>query len=116
MNARELLGSTVHDRKGRPVGEVEEIVVDRISGRVSFAVLTIDDDEPHGEYLPVPWVALTVDPESGDLCLRVSARRVADAPTIEADNLDALERRDIGVEVFSYYGVQPPWEGHSAAR
>lgn len=109
MNARELLGSTVCDRNGREVGRVEEIVVDRLTGRVSFAVVAPHDDGD--ELLPVPWGALTWEPGGNLLKLQVGARRVADAPTIEAGDLEDLERRDVGVEVFSYYGLQPPWEG-----
>lgn len=112
MNAREVLGATVHDRNGRAVGSIEEIVVDRLTGRVSFAVVLLRDAEGDAEatFLPVPWSALTTSDE--DLRLAIAARSVADdAPTMASDELDELERRDVSVEVFSYYGVQPPWEG-----
>lgn len=108
MNARELLGGTVCDRNGRELGKVEEIVVDRLTGRVSFAVVAPHDGD---EFLPVPWGALTWEPRGNLLKLQVGAHRVADAPTIDADDLEDLDRREVGVEVFSYYGLQPPWEG-----
>jgi sporulation protein YlmC with PRC-barrel domain len=111
MNARALLGSPVHDRNGRELGSVEEIIVDRLTGRVSFAVVALNDvDSERSEYLPVPWGALAATSDD-ELSLQIPARRVADAPTIDADELDDLERRDVGVEVFSYFGLQPPWEG-----
>lgn len=112
MNARELLGSTVEDRHGRALGTVEEIVVDRLTGRVSFAVVApADDNAPDSDLMPVPWTALATTDAGEGLRLQAGARRIADAPRIDRDELDDLERRDVGVEVFSYYGVQPPWEG-----
>jgi sporulation protein YlmC with PRC-barrel domain len=112
MNTREVLGSTVRDRNGRAVGSVEEIVVDRLTGRVTFAVVSLAAAAGGGSeaaLLPVPWSALT-NSEDESLRLGVAARSVADAPTIASDELDDLERRDVSVEVFSHYGVQPPWE------
>lgn len=112
MNAREVLGSTVHDRHGRTVGSVEEIVVDRLTGRVTFAVVSLKsgaESATDAALLPVPWSALTTS-EGRGLRLGIAARSVADAPTIASDELDDLERRDVSVEVFSHYGVQPPWE------
>ncbi|MGD8329994.1 MAG: PRC-barrel domain-containing protein [Acidobacteriota bacterium] len=112
MNARELLGSKVRDRHGQTLGTVEEIVVDRLTGRVSFAVVApADADEPDNDLMPVPWTVLATTDGSDDLRLQSGARRIADAPRIDRDELDDLERRDVSVEVFSYYGVQPPWEG-----
>lgn len=117
MNARELLGSTVHDRHGRELGSVEEIVVDRLTGRVSFAVVGLaPGGGSHAELLPVPWGALTTSGRGDGLRVEISARRVAEAPTIGPDDLADLERRDVGVEVFTYYGVQPPWEGSGEHR
>ena len=112
MNARELLGSTVRDRHGCALGTVEEIVVDRLTGRVSFAVVApAHAQEPDSDLMPVPWTALAATNDGEGLCLQAGARRIADAPRIDRDDLDDLERHDVGVEVFSYYGVQPPWEG-----
>lgn len=112
MNARELLGSTVRDRHGDALGTVDEIVVDRLTGRVSFAVVApTDAEQPDTDLMPVPWTALAVTDDGDGLRLQAGARRIAEAPRIDRDELDDLERRDVGVEVFSYYGVQPPWEG-----
>lgn len=112
MNARELLGSAVQDRHGRALGTVEEIVVDRLTGRVSFAVLApTGAAQPDTGLMPVPWTALAATDDGDGLCLPAGARRIAEAPRIDRDDLDDLERREVGVEVFSYYGVQPPWEG-----
>lgn len=116
MNARELLGSTVQDRHGHALGTVEEIVVDRLTGRVSFAVVAPRDaEQPDSDLMPVPWTALATTDDGSELCLQAGAQRIAEAPRIDRDDLDDLERRDVGVEVFSYYGVQPPWEGSRRA-
>lgn len=114
MKTGRLLGSTVKDRSGRQIGSLEEIVVDRLTGRVKFAIVELDHATSSSTYLPVPWSALTNLSNDRAVRVELAARRIADAPTVEADDLASLERRDVGVEVYSYYGLQPPWEGIGA--
>jgi len=111
MNTGELLGSTVEDRNGREIGSLEEIVVDRLTGRVKFAVVELDDAMSSNTYLPVPWSAITATSNDDTVRVDLAARRIADAPKVDAEALGSLERHDVGVEVYSYYGLQPPWEG-----
>ena len=114
MKTRELLGNPVYDRDGDRIGRVEDIVVDPLTGRLSIAVIALADEGDPDEFLPVPWGALSKDPTAGSLRLEITERHVAGAPTIASDELDVLQRRDVSVEVFSYYGLQPPWDGGAA--
>lgn len=111
MNTGELLGRKVEDRNGREIGSLEEIVVDRLTGRVKFAVVELDEGRSSDSYLPVPWSAVSATSNDDSVRIDLVARRLPEAPRVDAEKLGSLERREVGVEVYSYYGLQPPWEG-----
>jgi sporulation protein YlmC with PRC-barrel domain len=84
MPASELLGREVVSAHGRPLGEVEDLVIDVREARVPYAVLAFGGWMGLGEKLyAVPTEALAVAP--GKLVLNVSTAPLVNAPGFARD-------------------------------
>lgn len=60
VRASELIGKNIDDRNGKDAGEIEDLVVNMSSGRVSYAVVDFDKAwSPDDKLLPMPLTALT---------------------------------------------------------
>src|SRR5205823_6588515 len=52
-------GSAVYDRSGRHIGTIERVMIDKISGKIAYAVLTFGGFLGFGQkHFPTPWDAL----------------------------------------------------------
>lgn len=61
-----IAGTEVFGRDGRRLGTVHNFMVDKVTGRVAYAVMAFGGFLGLGERLhPLPWEALTYDPARG---------------------------------------------------
>ncbi|WP_420473286.1 PRC-barrel domain-containing protein [Noviherbaspirillum sp. ST9] len=107
VRASELVGKNVNDRAGKDAGEIEDVVVNMSSGRVSYAVLDFDKAwSPDDKLLPMPLTAFTFPTDKKkDIVLNL-ARNQIDMKTgfDEKDwpDLNAAEfRRDVRAHLAS---------------
>jgi hypothetical protein len=80
-------GTAVFDASLERVGTVKNFMLTKREGRVSYVVISFGGFLGLGEsYYPVPWDALTYDPELGGYVVNLERSRLADAPSLtEAD-------------------------------
>lgn len=101
IRASELIGKNVDDRSGKDAGEIEDVVVNMNSGRVSYAVLDFDKAwSPDDKLLPLPLTAFTFSSDKKkDIVLNVPRNRLDMAKGFDENNwpdLNAAEfRRDM---------------------
>jgi len=78
VRATELIGKDVHDRSGKGAGEIEDVVVNMNSGRVSYAVLDFDKAwSPDDKLLPMPLTAFTFPSDKKkDIVLNVARNQI----------------------------------------
>ena len=61
-----VIGKDVYDQSGDKIGHVEDIVLDKQSNSILFAVVGFGGFLGMAEkYHPLPWSALDYDPQSG---------------------------------------------------
>jgi sporulation protein YlmC with PRC-barrel domain len=59
-------GTTVYDRKGNKLGSIKRLMIDKISGKISYAVVSVAGFLGIGaEEYAVPWNKLTHDERLG---------------------------------------------------
>ena len=76
-----VVGAEVFGRDGRRLGAVHNLMVDKVTGRVAYAVLSVGGFLGLGERLhPLPWAALTYDPARGGSVVAVRGERLDAAP------------------------------------
>ena len=69
-------GTAVYGADHEKIGSIERVMIDKISGKVAYAVLSFGGFLGMGEdYYPVPWATLKYDTRARRLCSRSHERR-----------------------------------------
>jgi sporulation protein YlmC with PRC-barrel domain len=110
--ASKVKGTPVYNTNGDKVGAIEDVVLDKTSNNIMFAVLGSGGVLGVGEkYRPVPWSILDYDQKMGGYVVPVDRNMLDKAP---AYGLDELTRADgnnaILSRTYSYYRVPAYWE------
>jgi sporulation protein YlmC with PRC-barrel domain len=113
IRAKKVLGSNVTDRSGKKIGEVEDVVLDKESNSILFAVIGFGGFLGIAEkYHPVPWAALDYDESQGSYVVDYTKEQLQAAPAGSIDELtrgDGLQFRD---RTYDYYKAPRYWETH----
>ena len=108
--ADKVQGSAVYDTNGTKLGSIEYIMLDKIGGRVAYAVLSFGGFLGIGEkYHPLPWEALHYDLGKGGYVVRMTREQLERAPTIDANDSVDWENEAWGENVYRHYGVNRYW-------
>ncbi len=104
-----VVGTDVYDANRNHVGQVERLILEKKSGRVSYAVLSFGGLWGIGsDYYPLPWAKLTYDENLGGFRIDVTKEQIERAPHY-AENADVDWSAQRGREVYDYYGIPPYW-------
>jgi sporulation protein YlmC with PRC-barrel domain len=111
IRAKKAINTDVKDLEGNTIGEVQDIVLDKLSSNIMFAVVSFGGFLGIGEkYHPIPWEMLDYDPDEGAYIINVTKEQLEAAP---ADSIDELTR-DAGMvyrdRAFDYYQTPRYWE------
>ena len=113
---RRTLGAStlIHDRvvnlAGEDVGRIEELMVDVISGRVVYAVLSFGGLLGFGGKLfAMPWSAITVDEAKRRFLVNVSKHALELMPGFDREHWPDLSDLDYANGVYRQWGVTPYW-------
>jgi len=102
-------GTKVYDPAGEHIGSIERILVEKRSGKVSYAVLSFGGFLGIGsDHYPLPWTKLNYDQELGGYRVDVTKAQLEGAPKYEREN-DEYWTEENGRRVYDYYGVTPYW-------
>jgi len=98
----------VYDRKAEKIGTVADIMLDKRSGKVVYAVLTVGTFLGlGGKHYPLPWSMLRYDTRLGGYVVNLDRERLENAPSYaDNDNMDYAAR---GSQVHDYWEVPPYW-------
>jgi sporulation protein YlmC with PRC-barrel domain len=107
--ASTLLGRRVlKAAAGEELGNIEEIILNILSGRVEYAVLSFTGFPGIGnKRFPVPWNALRIDPGEPDFILDVDRKTLEGAPHFDKDNWPDMADPAFGRVVYTHYGTMP---------
>jgi sporulation protein YlmC with PRC-barrel domain len=88
IRAKQVVGTSVKDLAGEKIGKVEDIVLDKLSNHIVFAIVSFGGFLGMGEkYHPIPWLSLKYDEREGAYVVPFSREMLEAAP---ADSIDAL--------------------------
>jgi sporulation protein YlmC with PRC-barrel domain len=110
IRAKKVIGTNVKDRQGRKIGEIEDVVLDKQSNNIIFAVVSFGGFLGMGEkYHPLPWSALDYDENDHGYVVDVTEEQLRAAP---AGSIDELTRNDGSAyrdRTYQYYKAKPYW-------
>src|SRR4030081_3581149 len=77
-------GMPVYDARGKRVGEVERLMIDKLTGRIAYAILSFGGFLGIGEdHYPIPWSMLTYNEKPDGFHLDITEEQLKNAPKIE---------------------------------
>src|ERR1700675_1334695 len=84
--ASKVNGTTVYNRAGEKLGSIYDIMLDKISGKAEYAIMSFGGFLGIGDrYHPLPWSVLNYDPAQGGYVVDLDPRRLGGAPNYSAD-------------------------------
>ena len=79
-------GTAVYGANDTKIGSIERVMIDKISGRVSYAVLSFGGFLGIGDdHYPLPWQSLKYDTNLGGYRTGITEGRLRDAPEFSDD-------------------------------
>ena len=113
IGAERVNGAEVYGEGGHKLGRIEDVAIDKVSGRVAYAILSFGGLLGIGErYFPVPWGILKYDIDRRGYVVPLDEDSVKKAPSFEPKSLSGWTDAHTRESVFRYYapyGVAPYW-------
>jgi sporulation protein YlmC with PRC-barrel domain len=90
ISSEDVEGADVYDPKGNKVGDIDHLMIDKMSGRVSYAVMSFGGflGLGHSHY-PVPWATLKYDTSLDGYVTGITEAQLRDAPEFSDDSWGA---------------------------
>ena len=106
ISASKVQGTSVYNARGEDLGSIHDLMLDKRSGKVAYAVMSFGGFLGIGErYHPLPWHLLTYDEDKGGYNIDLSAERLRAAPSYSELELDRFIDEGGGRQVSDYYGL-----------
>lgn len=87
ISSEKVDGTAVYDRRGERLGTVHHLMIDKVSGQVSYAVMSFGGFLGIGEsYHPLPWKKLTYETRLGGYVVDVDRSRLEGAPSYRSSD------------------------------
>ena len=100
-------GTEVYNLQGEHLGEVADVLIDKQSGKVAYAVMSFGGFLGIGEkYHPVPWSMLKYDTNQGGYVVPLDKNVLKGAPAYDRDEINYTDRA-WNSRVYDYYKVPP---------
>jgi len=106
--ADKVNGTTVYNPNGEKLGEIEDIMIDKASGRAIYAIMSFGGFLGIGEkHHPIPWSTLKYDRQLEGYVVDMTREQLEGAPAYDTDELDWTP--DYGRRVDQYYKAPSYW-------
>ena len=106
-------GTAVYGPDGRNIGSVQRVMIDKISGKVAYAVVSFGGFLGMGEdYYPIPWAKLFYDTSLGGYRVDIAEDQLKGAPKFNRSTDWNWSDRSRDKAVYDYYKT-PLWYGGS---
>jgi sporulation protein YlmC with PRC-barrel domain len=108
--ASQVSGTVVYNPQGERLGTIEDVMIDKISGRVVYAVLSFGGFLGIGDrHYPLPWPQLRYDTVLGGYVVNLDKRALESAPSYRTGETPNWEDETWGRSVYGYYKTDPYW-------
>ena len=109
--ADQVEGTRIYNRAGENLGSVQDIMIDKMNGKVAYAVVGFGGFLGIGDrHYPLPWETLTYDPGMGGFVVDLDKRTLEGAPSYSDTETVQWEDPAWGRRVYDYYGARPYWD------
>jgi len=107
--AEKVEGTDVYNLQGEKLGTVDDIMIDKVSGKAIYAIMSFGGFLGIGEkYHPLPWSSLKYDESQGGYVVNLDKKMLENAPTYDMGE-DFRWTPDYGRQVDKYYNTPTYW-------
>ena len=101
-------GTAVYGADEQKIGSIEHVMIDKLSGKVAYAVLSFGGFLGVGdEHYPLPWSTLKYDTNLGGYRVNLTTDQLEGARSTNRAQWDW--NRDNDQRVYDYYKAPPYW-------
>jgi hypothetical protein len=106
ISADKVVGTTVFNRMGDNLGSVYGLMLNKLNGRVAYAIMSFGGFLGMGEsYHPLPWRVLSYDPKMGGYVVDLDRSRLEKAPSYTRAN--EPDWTTYPASINAYYAIPP---------
>ncbi len=110
IQASRVIGTDVYNTEGEHIGSIEDVMLDKSSNNIMFAVIGFGGFLGIGEkYHTIPWSSLDYDPSHAGYVVPFTRSQLEAAPVYDINDLtkhDGLTARDTS---YDYYKIPRYW-------
>ena len=112
ISGSKVQGTTVYNTQGENLGEVYDVMIDKVSGKIAYAVMSFGGFLGIGNrYHPLPWSTLKYDTRQQGYVVGLTKQQLERAPTYGANERPAWGDRAYEKDLHDYYKAPPYWPG-----
>lgn len=106
--ASRVEGTPVFSAKGEKLGKVDDLLIEKVSGKAVYALMSFDGFLGAGaRYFPVPWSLLDYDEDKGGYLTPLTREQIENGHSVgDREVEDEVAWRE---QVHAYYNVAPYW-------
>jgi hypothetical protein len=96
-------GTSVYNAGGEKLGSIDDLMIDKLSGQVCYAVLEFGGFLGMGtDRYPIPWAVLKYSTEQGGYIVPLDKERLRNAPKYSEGSVPVYDR-DYGTRINGFY-------------
>jgi len=116
---QDLIGMPIVGQNGQPFGTVDDLMVDKRTGQIAYALVAQDKNSP--TLYPVPWraVAWTQDNQGQFLAIAIKPEQIQQAPTVARQQWPTMtytQWNTVAPRVTTFYAPIVPGEARAIRR
>ncbi|HVZ99677.1 MAG TPA: PRC-barrel domain-containing protein [Caulobacterales bacterium] len=110
IRAKKVIGTSVMDEDGDKIGVVEDVVLDKLTNNVMFAVVGFDGVLGMGQkFAPIPWAVLDYDEDADAYVVPYTKDELKAAPAGSIEELTADDGAAFRDKSFEFYEIEQYW-------
>jgi sporulation protein YlmC with PRC-barrel domain len=107
--ADKVKGTDVYNLAGDKLGSVDDIMIDKVSGRAIYAVMSFGGFLGMGDqHYPLPWATLKYDTQKGGYVVNLDKKQLEGAPNYDRKS-EFKWTPEYGRKVDTYYKAPSYW-------
>ena len=106
MASDQVEGTAVYDADGKRIGKIERLMIDKLTGKVAYAVMSFGGILGIGaDHYPIPWSLLRYNEKLGGYQVDITEKQLKNAPKFgQNENWDWSDRAQ-DQDVYDYWRV-----------
>lgn len=107
VTSDDVVGTGVYNTAGEHIGSIDHLMIDKVSGKIAYAVMGFGGVFGLGEdHYPVPWAALRYEMAQGGYVTDLTPQQLETAPGRTDGGYDS---RDWEIRTHDNYGIPYYW-------